>query len=90
MGDPVQEGHDEVDARPQHRAQAAEAFHDVLFGLRHDPHAQKDAKDDEKRNGQVDAGPADQEIAVQVKSSSSNPQRAAAARVAGNVTFGRP
>ncbi len=47
----VEIGHDEVDARPQHRAQPAEAFHHMLLGLRHDPHPEQHTDDDEGGNG---------------------------------------
>jgi len=57
--DPVEEGHDEVDAGAQNRAKPAEAFDNMLFGLRHDPHAKEDAKDDKGRNGQKDGVAAD-------------------------------
>ena len=32
----IEEGHDEVDARPQHGAQTAKAFDHMLFRLGHD------------------------------------------------------
>ena len=55
MRHPVQKRHDEVDARPQHGAQTAKAFHHMLFALRHDSDAQKQAEQDEgckrKQNG---------------------------------------
>ena len=47
---PVQERHDEVDPRPQHRPQPAEAFDHMLFALRHDPDAKEDADDEEERD----------------------------------------
>ena len=46
---PVQKRHDEVDARPQHGAQPAKAFHHMLFALRHDPHAKENAEQQERR-----------------------------------------
>ncbi len=41
-------------------AQLAKTFNHMLFGLRHDAHAQKNAKDDEKCNGKIDTRPTDQ------------------------------
>ena len=49
MRNPVQKRHDKVDARPQNRAQPPEPFHHEFVRLRHDPHAQKNADDDEQR-----------------------------------------
>ena len=37
-----------VDPRPQHAAQPPEAFHDEFHRLRHDPHAQQNADDNQR------------------------------------------
>ena len=58
MGYAVKEGHHEVDPRPKDGPQATEAFDDMLFRLRHDPDAQKDADDDEYGNRQIHCVPA--------------------------------
>ena len=52
MADLVEEGHDEVDPRSQHRAKPPEPLHHVLFRLRHDSHAEEDRQDDEDRDQQ--------------------------------------
>jgi len=50
--DPVEEGHDEVDAGAKHRMQPAEAFDDEFLGLRHDLDPAHDNEDQEQRRQQ--------------------------------------
>lgn len=50
---PVQKRHDKVDARPQHRTQPAKAFDHMLFSLRHDPDAKKNANNDKCGNRKI-------------------------------------
>jgi hypothetical protein len=51
----VKEGHDEVQARPKHRAQLAKAFDHMLFRLRHDAHPKVEADEDKECNCKIDA-----------------------------------
>ena len=54
MAHAVEEGDDEIDPRPQHGAQPAEALDHIFLRLRHDPHAEENAEDDKGRQQQPD------------------------------------